>query len=352
MKSLKFLFYTTFVLILTACPEKSGTIDPSKKLDQSKNQASSKKQAEVEYSKEFRESLYFAASLEREALRLITKNSSFESTTLFSLMSYAFEADSGIKKSAPTRVDCTRFKILKKETEITLSKICIKPETLIARTIEKNQGRDYEIQFFTKEFGSVVGLSVALTNPDIICQLVLKEKKLQFLNCQNWTYQMSSNDLSSTEVKLKTFLFDRNQQKQLHLVGGFYKDLIENKKIEVIVPLEGKIKLIEKEIEVKDDFIDKPKTNEVPHGKKENDEKENRQKENPTEKENKPQEGQVEDDYQKWIKQDQNSGQSQNTDQKNADQEVEKGRQENNQPEIEQDQNNGGVPKIEERRGR
>ncbi len=58
-------------------------------------------------------------------------------------------------------------------------------------------------------------------------------------------------------VKAKVFLLERDAPKQFVIKGGFFKELIENKKIDIEVPLEGKIKIIEKEIRVIDEFAEK-----------------------------------------------------------------------------------------------
>lgn len=265
------------------------------------------------FSKELKESLHFASSLERESLRLIAKNNSFEPTTLFSVLSYAFEVASGTKKSPPRNIDCSRFQIEKGQPgELKILKVCQKPHVLVAIVQSRLEETEIEVTFKAKEWASVVGLSVTLTNPDISCQLRLKEKKLNTMSCEHWAYFLSASDASATQIHLKTMSFRRDQELQLKLSGGFFHDLIERKKIEISVPLEGKIKLIEKEIEVKDDFADKVQTSEDVRNEKENQEKinakgqENSEKTSEKESRKEPepsQEGSTEnqDEYQKRI---------------------------------------------------
>jgi hypothetical protein len=107
-----------------------------------------------------------------------------------------------------------------------------------------SEGKHLDITFKTKEWAPVVGLSVTLTNPDIECQLQIKDKKLDELNCDHWAYFLSASDASATEIHLKTMTFRRGDELQLHLSGGFYRDLIERKKIEIRVPLQGLFNLI------------------------------------------------------------------------------------------------------------
>ncbi len=253
------------------------------------------------FTKEIKESLHFAASLERESLRLISKNAGLETTTLFSVLSYAFEVTSGTKKSPPRNIDCGRFLIEKLEDKkLKVSKICQKPYTVVALIQSRSDDTEIEITFKIKEWASVVGLSVTLTNSDTVCLLQLKDKKLNSMVCDGWAYFLSASDASATEVRLKTMSFYRDRQPQLKLSGGFFHDLIERKKIDITVPIEGKIKLFEKEIEVKDDFADKVKTSEDVLNEKE--------------KSQNNQDDHKEKDYQKWIKESENQqiqGQSQ-----------------------------------------
>ena len=125
--------------------------------------------------------------------------------------------------------------------------------------------------FFIKEWAQVVGLSVTLTGTDIICDMQISdnltktnEKKLTSLNCYNWARAIKSANLAVEEMRLKVFSFNRMQANQFILQGVITQDLIERRKIEMQVPLEGKIQLIEKEIEVIDEYADavRIKTNE------------------------------------------------------------------------------------------
>lgn len=219
-----------------------------------------------------RESIFFAASLEKEALKLLLKNPTFDELTLFSVLSYAVESHFGIKKVIPQNLDCARFRFEIdniNKNNVLIYNICQKPDSLIAR-IEKGLS-SLKVIFFIKEWAQVVGLSVTLTGTDIICDMQISdnltktnEKKLTSLNCYNWARAIKSANLAVEEMRLKVFSFNRMQANQFILQGVITQDLIERRKIEMQVPLEGKIQLIEKEIEVIDEYADavRIKTNE------------------------------------------------------------------------------------------
>lgn len=230
----------------------------------------------VLFSKEIRESIYFANSIEREALRLIYKDNHLQKISYFSVLSYIVEVNSGAKKNPPSGLDCGKYEIEKTEHVYSFYKSCTKPKIEIARLKLGPNESQYEVHFLTSQWGVVVGMSVALTGSDVVCQIKINSKKLSKLSCQNWSYQTSEDQISSTLIKTKTFEFQRESNNQFVIKGGFYKELVENKKINITIPLAGKIKIIEKEIEVKDDFIEKIKK--IEETGKENEEK--KQKEN------------------------------------------------------------------------
>lgn len=209
------------------------------------------------FSKTLRESIYFSNSLEREALKLILKDNSFQKNTLFSVLSYVVETNSGAKKTTPFGLDCGQFIVKPEGKYIRVIKACVKPFSEIATIRIVEDESLYEVEFLIKEWASVVGLSVTLTGNNLRCSIRVKEKKLFGLNCDNWSYQASADQFSSTVVKAREFIFRRDAKKQFVIRGGFFKELVENKKIDIMVPLEGKIKIIEKELRVIDEFANK-----------------------------------------------------------------------------------------------
>ncbi|MCC2679740.1 MAG: hypothetical protein K0R29_2316 [Pseudobdellovibrio sp.] len=207
-------------------------------------------------SKVLRESVYFSASLEREALKLLLKDNSFQKNTLFSVLSYILETQSGVRKSTPLGLDCGKFQLQFVKDQIFVEKACQKPFREVVRINILSADKDFEFLFKAGEWGRVLGLSAALTGSDIKCRVSIVEQKLNLLNCENWFFQVSEDQMSSTVIKTTEFIFQRKAEKQFVIKGGFYKELILNKKIDIVVPLEGKIKIIEKEIKVIDEFAD------------------------------------------------------------------------------------------------
>jgi hypothetical protein len=257
---MKVLISFFFTLCITSCIKKS------KEFEQKDNKVPNiikpnldlNKAATLEpsFSKTLRESIYFSNSLEREALKLILKDNSLQKLTLFSVLSYIVETDSGVKKTTPSRLDCGKYEMQRVAKTIRIFKACIKPIVEIAQIQTIEADKEYQFDFMIKEWSAVVGTAVALTGSDVKCTTLIKDKKLQHFSCENWSYQTGEDQFSSSVVKAKEFVFQRDAKKQFSIKGGFFKELIENKKIDITVPIEGKIKIIEKEIEVIDEFAE------------------------------------------------------------------------------------------------
>lgn len=217
-------------------------------------------------SKIIREAVYFSASLEREALKLLVKDNSFQKNTLFSVLSYILETQAGVKKSTPLGLDCGKFELQFLKDQIYVQKACQRPFREVVRISTLSPDKDFEFLFKSSEWGRVLGLSAALTGSDIKCRVGIVDQKLSLLNCDNWFFQVSEDQMSSTVIKTTEFLFQRKAEKQFVIKGGYFKELIQNRKIDIVVPLEGKIKIIEKELKVIDEFADQK--NGVIHEKK------------------------------------------------------------------------------------
>jgi hypothetical protein len=245
------------LFIATACQNKET--NKSQKVDENMAKVESADVSKIEkqkpkISRVLRESIYFAASLEREALKLIVKNESASRKTLFSTLSYIIENYSGSKKSAPLGLDCSKFDVLFATEGWVVLKSCYRPASEVAMIKTISKGSEYEFEFVTSQWASVLGMSAVLTGSNVKCRVTIVDEKLSGLSCDNWIHQVSEDQTSSTVVKAHEFVFNRNANKQFIIKGGFYKELVQNKKIDIEVPIRGKIKVIEKELKVIDEF--------------------------------------------------------------------------------------------------
>lgn len=300
-KSIAFLVFVLFSLsYLVSCTKQSET--------QTVQSESSAIQTDLKQSttdpiteslKKIASHFRFAASLEREILKTIRPDFNLPMTQ-FEILSTVLDQRVGIKKNFG-RVDCKLFKIEQQSTLYLFFKQCQNPQVRVAdlETKTKNQ---ISVHFYTAEWVSVVGQSVALTAADRVCVLTIEDEKLKRLSCEN-TNMALDQALEVQELRLKEFVFDQKADFQVQVSGGFYKNLVEHRKLSMKIPFDGKIKIIEKELKVRDDFaeLDRPQKigtehieiqntqkqpTEVSDGQKSNEEKseKNNQENNPEEK--------------------------------------------------------------------
>ena len=212
MKMLRILF---LILLTTACHKKTESTDVEKVspvADESVRTSTKTLEKPSDFSKMLRESVYFANSLEREALKLITKDSGFSRLTLFSVLSYVVETSSGAKKSTPLGLDCGTFSVKKVGRDISILKACSRPFVEMAHiqiVNETEKSAEYFVDFTINEWSRILGMAVTLTGSNVRCLLNVKDAKLNRMSCDNWSYLISESHLTSTVVKTKVFLFER-----------------------------------------------------------------------------------------------------------------------------------------------
>ncbi|MEQ1724008.1 MAG: hypothetical protein ABL930_12600, partial [Pseudobdellovibrio sp.] len=185
---MKVLIFLIFALSIASCTKKSSELEPKDintpelmKPTLDLNTAA-KPEPQPSFSKSLRESIYYSNSLEREALKLILKDASLQKLTLFSVLSYIVETDSGVKKSTPSRLDCGKYEIQRVGKTIRIFKACVKPSIEIAQIQTIEVDKEYQFDFMIKEWAVVVGPAVALTGSDVRCTTLIKDKKLQHLS--------------------------------------------------------------------------------------------------------------------------------------------------------------------------
>jgi hypothetical protein len=202
--------------------------------------------------KQIASSIRFVASVEREILKIIRPGLTMANTQ-FEILNLVFDQRLGTKKNFGN-IDCKLYNIQKKLDGFEIYKLCQKPSALIA-TISMKDNNLITIQFLTKEWTSIVGQSVALISPDRICKISLESEKVYKMTCEHTAFVVGTNP-DIQELRLVEFVFDQKANQQVQVSGGYYKNLIEHRKIKLNIPFDGKIKIIEKELKIHDDFVD------------------------------------------------------------------------------------------------
>lgn len=271
------MFILIFTLILTSCNRQSPSSSEKSSLDlrqveqvkgnENKVQVLIQVDASLEKNDSLNESflnyLQFAGSVEVEVLKIV--NPEFKQTKKIpsQLLILAQLLELKINRRTAIRADsifynCLKLDWIKKsEKETHILRTCEKKPQAIA-LIKRNGITEYEIHFIQSEWQSVIGDSALLNQKDKVCRLIISNKKVHELTCEN-TLLTSGSQASLEEIRLRTYTFSRTGKNQIVVAGGRYKDLLERSKINIIVPEDGKIKFKEIETAVIDDFKDEVK---------------------------------------------------------------------------------------------
>lgn len=214
-------------------------------------------QDDLDLAKTLAGQIRFIASLEKEVLKLILENSAPD-VNQFEVLGYGFDKFNGAKTGFLAGFGCQKIAVRAGVKKFEIFSDCTKPSKKLAEinqdVINKNK---FTAIFLTANWKVILGNAAGI-NPDRVCEFTLENKKVQTLDCQDTVFspRFTTLDINLYELKIKKYTFNRNQAQELVIEGGHFKDLIETKKINLTVPMTGKISVIEKEIKIKDDFTD------------------------------------------------------------------------------------------------
>lgn len=200
------------------------------------------------------EEFRFLSNVERETMRALRPQFSI-SMLPFEVISTILDQNVGIKKNF-ARIDCRLYQIKWISDEhLQIEKQCQKPFSIIV-DIKNIKNKNKEVIFYTREWANLLGNTVALTAPNRICQYTVAEEKIKSFQCEKTVFGLAETT-DVQELRLDQWLYQaepKTARYQLEVSGGIYKDLVEHRKIKMIIPFEGKIKVTEKALKVRDDF--------------------------------------------------------------------------------------------------
>lgn len=213
--------------------------------------------AEKAYAKMLAANLRFIGSLEKEVLKLLLQGSSPD-VNQFEVLTFGFDKFNGAKTGFLQGFGCQKIAVKPAPKKFEVYSECTKPAKKLAEISEDlgNKNR-LTVVFLTSNWKVILGNAAGI-NPERICEFTLKDNKVQTFDCKETVFspRITGLDINLLELKIRKYTFNRNQSEELVVEGGQYKDLVENKKINMTVPMTGKISIVEKELKVKDDFAD------------------------------------------------------------------------------------------------
>lgn len=202
--------------------------------------------------------LKFIGSLEKEILKLVMAGEA-PVTNQFEVLAQAMGLVSEVKTEYLAGFDCQKNKAILSGKKIEFFNVCYTPQRKLAEMwILDSQPTSYKVVFNTSQWEKILGSITGVLSKNRSCIFTISDNKVQKLNCKDTSFGAQAGARSSQlkEYKLTTYVYERNAQDEIIVSGSVLRDFLEIKKISVKVPVIGKIKILEKEMHVVDEFAD------------------------------------------------------------------------------------------------
>jgi hypothetical protein len=259
---MKRLFLFSF-LFLTACfhhdaPEKkSSPAETTKSLVEVKAEKTpTLKDHEL---LRFERYLEQADAIHREAWWVVAAERKVQGKSVFGKAQRALQNELGVKLGNKSLFRCDRYFVkrdilsplgLPQEGEI-YEKCSQNGATLIAdySLPDKTHG---EINFYPQHLDEVMGIQTSILNRKVHCVLGGDEEgKLDSLHCEN----MAQDRSSTQSIQFSVYDYRKTGKNLLSLKGQVYESLAPMRKIEAQVPMEGKIRVVETQVEAPEGYV-------------------------------------------------------------------------------------------------
>ncbi|HWU43769.1 MAG TPA: hypothetical protein VN132_10035, partial [Bdellovibrio sp.] len=231
---------------------------------------------------------YFAQAdgIHREAWWVITNEKWPVGKSPFGKVERALMASENIKLSNKSLFRCDRYLVKRgvlpakgfpQKLEI-FEKCSDKTEAKKIADVNFANEFDVQVTFFPENLAEILGLGPTILNKPIECRMQASDSGvLNSLNCKNWSQDRTKEQM----VRLDSYNYQKDKKSLIKLRGKIYQNLTDIRKIEVDVPLEGKITVTETELYPPEEDDKKADAKKADKGK-------SAQKKSPTEKNMEP----------------------------------------------------------------
>ncbi len=194
-----------------------------------------------------------ADAVHREVWRVLTEQQLPVTKTLFGKVQRGLVSSTGQALSNKSLFLCDRYAVRKDvmgakafPQKLAIYEACSsKVATKAFAEVEAKSEKEVEVIFTPAMAEEVVGLSSAVLNKLIHCQLKGTESgALQSMSCQDWAQSKNEEQM----IRLQTYVFDMGTEILIRLNGKVYENLQEIRKIETVIPLKGDIVVTETEL--------------------------------------------------------------------------------------------------------
>lgn len=257
MKKLEFLFLFIILCLFTACfSNKSADVL------QNEQKAASVSLKNVENLKDERikhliSHMKEADAIHREAWWVVSAERKKTGRSFFGKIQKALESDLG-EKSSEKVFNCNQYSIRKESSHpsgypliVYIYETCNKAENFMMAQIQAKTESQIQLSFYPQNASEVVGLAASILNKTVVCDFVIDTGfKISTFQCKNIAQDRNSAQM----VQFEVYKFNKVQKSLITLKGEIFENLSPVRKIQAEVPLEGKIEVLETQVEIPDGY--------------------------------------------------------------------------------------------------
>ncbi len=257
VKKLEFLFLFIILCLFTACfSNKSADVL------QNEQKATSGSLKNVENLKDERikhliSHMKEADAVHREAWWVVSAERKKVSRSIFGKVQKALESDLGEKSSEKT-FNCNQYSLRKESSNssgypltLYIYETCNKSENFMMAQIQSKTESQIQLSFYPQNASEVVGLAASILNKTVVCDFVIDSAfKISTFQCKN----MAQDRNSAQMIQFEVYKFNKAQKSMITLKGEVFENLSPVRKIQAEVPLEGKIEVLETQVEIPEGY--------------------------------------------------------------------------------------------------
>lgn len=262
MLKLKLIFYHSFLkhcflsvclVFISACPAQKKEEPKQTIVVAPQNTRTPEQQAVFDRDKHLARAFLQADQIHREVLWVLMKDRPPLTKTIFGKLGRALQSDLGEKLKFKSSFKCDQYAVQKQAqglgpypVKMKFFEICGGLSGSPYAELEVLQKDRMNFFFESEKMGDVLGLGSSILNKRMTCSLELNANQtVQVIKCENLYHDRQDGEV----FHLKKYLYQKDKDDLIEVSGEVLKNLVAQRKLQIKVPLTGKIHFSEKELQ-------------------------------------------------------------------------------------------------------
>ncbi|MFN7905899.1 MAG: hypothetical protein ACK5P5_12020 [Pseudobdellovibrionaceae bacterium] len=248
----KFGFFILYLMILSACPSRQTSEPVAVPVQKVEVKKTPEQQALFDRQKLMVRSLLQADQIHRELIWILMKDRPPLTKTVFGKTARALQQDGGEKLKYKAFFKCDQYSIQKQAqslgpypVKINFFETCNGMSGLPFAEMEMKTDRQILLFFESEKLADIIGIGPSILNKRMPCVIDLNELHIvKEIKCENLYHDRQNGEV----FHLKNYRYQKDKDNLIEVSGDVLKNLVPQRKLQVKVPLTGKITFSEKEM--------------------------------------------------------------------------------------------------------